>query len=309
MKIGFWGTPEIAAYCLESLLTRHQITLVVTKEDKPVGRQKKIQFSPVKQVALDHNLKILQPSNLKEPSFFKEIKDIEVDLFVVVAYGKIIPAKIYNHPLYKTINLHPSLLPKYRGAAPIQWALINGEKQSGIKIQLINDEMDAGDILAQETFSLDENETAAEVYQKVLPLGSEILEKVLNKIYFKEIIPTPQDEGLATYCQKIDLNLAKINWSSSSLKIHNLVRALNHKPGTWTTLAGKRLKVWKTRLTYENFDEKIMPGTLIKMKKELLVKTGNGSLVIEELQLEGKKNMSGSSFINGYREIDGNQLT
>ena len=301
MRIGFFGTPEIAAYCLKKLLCQHQIDFIVTKEDKPVGRRQKIQISPVKEVALAHKVKIFQPSSLNEVSFQKELKSFSSDLFIVVAYGKIIPKEIYNFPPFKTINLHPSLLPLYRGAAPLQWALINGEKETGITIQMINDNLDEGDLLLQKKISIEVNQSTGDLYKIVQEKGSELLEKTINLISTRKIKSLPQDNSKATFCQKIDRNLAKIDWSWTAVKIHNLVRGLNPKPVAWTLFKGRNIKIWQTSLLSSSRALKLEPGSLIKDNKKLLIQTGDSLLEIKNLQPEGKQRMDGGSFCNGYR--------
>lgn len=305
MKIGFFGTPEIASYCLNRLLGEYEVVFVVTGEDKPSGRNRKIRFSPVKELAVENGIKVLQTSNLLDPEFVREIKDKAADIFVVVAFGKIIPSGIFNYPPLKTINLHPSLLPGYRGAAPIQWVLINGEKETGVTVQIVSDKLDAGDIVLQRKIPLDIDMTASELYDIILPQGAELLVEAIQSLSSGRAELKQQDENNATYYSKIDKELALINWNRTSLEIHNLVRGLNPKPASYTAFRGKNVKIWKT-LLFESIESagviKSRPGHIsVYKKKRLLAGTGDGCLEIISIQPENKRVMDGLSFINGYR--------
>lgn len=302
MKIGFFGTPEIALYCLERLHARHQIFFVVTGEDKPAGRNRKLQSSPVKKFAEKNGIPVLQPASLKTGDFFNEIKKYQADIFVVVAYGKIFPENIFSLPEHRMINLHPSLLPRYRGAAPIEWALVNGETVTGITIQIVNERLDSGAILNQKTVETGMNMTAGELYDIILPLGAELLLDTIDLISAGKAVPRPQDESVAVYYGKIGRDDARIDWSGRSLEIHNKVRGFNPKPGAWTTFRGKHMKILRTALFNEIPDSLPRPGRLIAFHKgRLLAGTGDGILEILQIQPETKKPMDGLSFINGYR--------
>jgi methionyl-tRNA formyltransferase len=302
MKIGFFGTPEIASYCLDSLLKKHEIQFVVTAEDKPSGRDMKIQFSPVKALAVKNNIPLLQPVSLKNENFQSEIKKYQADLFVVVAYGRLIPDSVYNLPEFKTINLHPSLLPKYRGAAPIQWALINGENQTGVTVQQINEKLDAGDILIQKKIDLNISINAKELFDLVLPAGAELLEETIERFASGTEVLTKQNEDDATYCSKIDKETARIDWGKSSFEIHNLVRGMNPKPGAWAIFRGKNFKIWKTSPADDISGLNLKPGEAASyMKKRLIIGTGGGLIEILEIQQETKKIMDCISFLNGCR--------
>lgn len=307
MKIGFFGTPDIAAYCLERLQKIHEIKFVVTGEDKPAGRQRKLQASPVKEIAIAGSIQVLQPSSLLDNEFIETLRRKDAEIYVIVAYGKIIPAQVFSIPVYKSINLHPSLLPKYRGAAPMQWALINGESVTGITVQVINERMDAGDILMQKSISLGIDTTFEDLYKKVLPEGYALLIETLNRISSGTISPAPQKESDATFCGKIGRETACINWSKSSLEIHNLVRGLSPRPCAWSNFRGKNMKILRTGLLQG--DEKVhglKPGETGKfMKHRLVAGTGDGCIEILQIQPETKKSMDGASFINGYRLTDG----
>ena len=309
MRIGFWGTPDFASYCLKELIDFAEIAFVVTSEDKPAGRHRKLETSPVKKIALEKNILLFQPSNLREKCFIDKIRRLKADIFVVIAYGKIIPEEIFNLPPLKTINLHPSLLPKYRGAAPIQWALINGESETGITIQRMNERMDAGDIIIQRRISIDKNITAKGLYDILLPIGAELLRDAINALASNNAKPVRQNEDEATYCGKIDRNTAQIDWRKTSIKIHNLVRGLNPKPTAWTIFKGKNIKIWQTGLVEDNVYKGIKPGAVIKHKGgRLFAGTLDGCLEILKIQPQTKKVMDGKSFINGYRINDGDHF-
>ena len=299
MKIGFWGTPELASQCLKALKEEYDVKFVVAQIDKPSGRNLKLTACPVKQTALELGIDILQPEKLTDPKFIQKLKEYEVDIYIVVAYGKIIPQNIYELPRLKTINLHPSLLPSYRGAAPIQWAIINGETKTGVTVQLINERMDAGDIIIQEEILLDESIDSGELYQKVIPIGVNLLKKAITLLDEEQIKPVLQDENKATYCSKIDKEMSRINWNDDADKIHNLVRGLNPSPGTWTMINDKLIKIKKTSVCIENLN--LSAGEIeFYNKKRLIVGTGKGLLEILSIQPETKKVMDALSFINGH---------
>lgn len=301
MRTGFLGTPQIAAYCLEEILKEYTVSCVVTSPDKPAGRGRKLTPSPVKDLSLKYDIPVLQPQSLKDPSLHEQMKEFECDLFIVVAYGKIIPRLLFDMPRYGTINLHPSLLPLYRGAAPIQWALINGEKKTGVTVQRINEELDAGDILLQDSIDIPIDMTAGELYDLVLPKGATMLLKTIGGLQDNTITPEPQDHSRATYCSKIDTETARIDWNNTSMEIHNLVRGLNPRPVAWTTFRDKKIKIWHTMPVEDILPGASTPGSIhIFPGKRLIVQTGSGSLEIFQLQPEGKKSMDSRSFLNGY---------
>ncbi len=301
MKAGFFGTPHIASYCLEKLLEEYSIEFVVTSPDKPAGRGRKLRPSQVKELAMEKGIPVLQPQTLGDPSLPGQLEEFKCDIFVVVAYGKLIPEKIFNIPPLGTINLHPSLLPDYRGAAPIQWALINGEEKTGVTVQKISRELDAGDILMQDEIDVSLDMTAADLYDIVLPLGAEMLKNTMAGLGDGTIEPLPQDHSKATYCGKIDTETTRINWEDDPLSIHNLVRGLNPRPAAWTTFREKRMKIWRTMPVDDDMSGDSAPGTIhVLPGKRLAAQTGKGLLEISILQPETKKVMDGRSFINGY---------
>lgn len=302
MKIGFFGTPEISCSCLDEMLKQHEVLFVVTAEDKPCGRNRKMRFCPTKDLALCRKIDVLQPCDLSDPEFIEVLKSYNADIFVVVAYGLIIPEEVFTIPPLKSINLHPSLLPKYRGAAPIQWVLINGEKETGVTVQMISRRMDAGDIILQERIPIDDDMNSEDLYKRVIEMSGDLLKRAITLLAEGSRAPVKQDESEASYCGKIGRETAHIDWSMSSEDIRNLVRGLNPKPAAWTTFRGKNMKIWTTSLLNEETGLELKPGQLAKfMKKKLLAGTGNGVLEITGIQPENKKLMDGLSFINGYR--------
>ena len=314
MKIGFFGTPDIAAYCLEKLVDRFEISFVITGEDKAVGRHQHVSIGPVKTLALAKEIPVYQPSRLRDQSLVEQLRNHDADLFVVVAYGKLIPGEIFNLPRLKTINLHPSLLPLYRGAAPVEWSLIRGESVTGITVQMINERLDAGDIVLQKNIPLEPDTTAGELYETVLPLGSSMVIEAIDLLSSGKACPISQDDSKATFCGKIDRDTAHIDWNRPAEEIHNLVRGLNPKPVAWTTLRDRNMKIHRTRL--------IAPGEVtlapepmrllsaveagqiaVVGKKRLFTGTSSGPLEILEIQPETKKIMDAAAFINGFRLV------
>ncbi len=306
MRIGFFGTPDIASFCLEHLKKYFEIAFVITSPDKPKGRGKHLSAPPVKEKALEYGIPCFQPVTLKDPELVHTLSLFECNIFVVVAYGKLIPRSIFSIPPLQTINLHPSLLPEYRGAAPVEWALYNGEHETGITVQLINEELDAGDIVLQSSVTIAPNETAQDVYEKILPLGADMLVKAIKGLHDGTITPVPQDHTRATYCGKITSDTSHINWNMPSLHIHNMVRAFNPKPVAWTTFRGKIIKIWKTFVGDSSISNSTAkPGTLVVKGKRLYVCTADGNVEVLSLQPETKKPMDAAAFINGYRLQEG----
>lgn len=302
IKAGFFGTPELAARILEGLVSRFDIKFVVTSEDKSVGRSKDLQPTPVKVVASDFHIPVLQPHTLKDEELVRELAAFDADIFIVMAYGKIIPRAIFDLPKYKTVNLHPSLLPKYRGAAPMQWALINGEEESGISVQIINETLDAGDIVLQQKFFLPDDFTSQDFANLVIAEGPEMLFISAMTLMEQSMDLTVQNESEKSICSKIDQETAKIDWAKSAKKIHNLIRGLNPKPLAWTTFREKRIKIHSSRLFTENADLKLSSGEIaVYQKKRLLAGSGEGIIEILELQPETKACQTAASFINGAR--------
>jgi len=301
MKVGFFGTPDIASSVLKRLCREHEVVFLVAPEDKRCGRNLKIQNCSAKELALCEHIPVLQPESLKNPEFIQVLKTYGADIFVVVAYGKLIPRSVFTLPALGTINLHPSLLPAYRGAAPVEWALINGEKETGVTVQMINEKLDAGDIVLQEKIVLNDTITSGGLYELVMPVGEELVLKSIYLLSQGKASLISQDHDIATYCPKIDRETARIIWDKSADVTHNLVRGLNPKPAAWTTFRDMHMKIWKT-FPFTGEPVELFPGQVIKhQKKRLLAGTGDGIIEILEIQPENKKRMDGLAFINGYR--------
>ncbi len=302
MKIGFFGTPAFAVPILRELAREFEVAFIVTPEDRECGRNRKLMGCPVKECSQELGVPLLQPEKLSDSSFMSEIESYGADIFVVVAYGKIIPRAVFDMPRLGTLNLHPSLLPKYRGAAPIQWALIEGETSIGITVQRINERLDSGDIISQCELNIDENICSGELFDKVVPLGIELLIKSIRTLEDGSACPIEQREEEATFCGKLDSNIACIDWKTDAKTIHNLIRGLNPKPVARTAFRGSNMKIWESKVPGDFNDISLMPGELMKYgKRRLLVGTGEGILEIVKLQPENKNVMDCASFLNGAR--------
>ncbi len=310
LKILYMGSPDFAIEPLKYLINSgYEIVGVVTQPDKPAKRGKKITPPPVKEFALKHNLKIFQPETLKKSVVGDIFLKMDFDFIVTAAYGKILPDWFLKLPSKLAINIHPSLLPKYRGAAPINWAIINGEKETGVTIMEMVKRLDAGDIFLQEKIEIGENETAGELTERLSKLGGKLLLQFLEKIKKgKNITGIPQDENKVTYAPQLNREMAKINWGKKDVEIHNLVRGLNPWPIAFTTFRGKICKIYRTQKSKTTSSKK--PGEIIKMGKKMLVSTGNKiAIEILEIQLPGKKVISGIDFLNGNRIEDGERFS
>lgn len=297
MKIVFMGTPDFALTVLKKLYEeKHEIIAVVTQTDKPKGRGHKIQFSPVKIFALEKNIPVLQPKTLKDNEFVDTLKSLNADIFIVAAYGKIIPENILYLTKYGSINVHASLLPKYRGAAPIHHAIINGETVTGITIMKMDKGMDTGDIILQKKCNISMDDTYETLYNKLSKLGADALTEVINNI--DSIETKKQDNSLATYAPMITKDMGHIDWHKTSLEIANLIRAL--QPGAYTLYNDKILKIHQVENypTYENAE----CGKIIDMNKNgFAIKTSDGALAILKLQKQGGKIMSAADYLKGHK--------
>ncbi len=308
MKIVYMGTPDFAVPALEALIKAgHEITAVVTQPDRPKGRGKELAISPVKECALAHGLNIMQPEKIKAEEAVTELKTYEADVYVVAAFGQILSQEILDIPKYGCVNIHASLLPKYRGAAPIQQAILEGDKETGVTIMQMNAGMDTGDILAVKSIPIEESDTAGTMFDKLSSLGGELITETLVKIEAGEITPVPQDEEKSTKCGKISKEMGHINWGMSAAKIRCLVQAMNPWPSSFTRYDGKILKIWSVKAWNES--KKGAPGTVCEVTKDsFLVSTGNGQIEVLELQLEGKKRMKVKDFLLGYNVKVGDVL-
>lgn len=299
MRVVFMGTPDFSVPTLEKIIEAgHEVIGVVTQPDKAKGRGKKVLFPPVKETALAHDLPVYQPRRARDPEFIEEMKALNPDVMVVVAFGQILPKAILDIPKYGCINVHASLLPKYRGAAPIQWAVIRGEKVSGVTTMQMDVGLDTGDMLLKKEVLLDEEETGGSLHDKLSTLGGDLLIETLKKIEAGDIHPEKQDECQAgEYARMLDKNLGRIDFSMPAVEIERLIRGLNPWPSAFTSYNGKTMKLWKAKA--DNCGQGV-PGQVIHVdKNSFTVQTGQGTLQILELQMEGKKRMDAGAFLRG----------
>ncbi len=311
MKILFMGTPDFSRESLEKLYNsdKHEIIGVVTTPDRPAGRGMKLIASPVKEFALEKNLKLFQPEKIANNEEFKnEIRNLNPDIVCVVSYGKILPKSFLKIPKHGCINVHPSLLPKYRGSAPIQWSILNGDKETGVTIMYLNEKMDEGDIILQEKTEILDNETTGELWNRLSTIGARMLEEATNQIQEGTAKRIPQGEDFSI-APMLDKQMSKIEWEEkTSREIKNLVRGLNPIMGTYTFLKDKKIKFWKVDIvSLDELKEKIedidniKPGTVIvsNSKEGLYIKTIDGIIKVLEIQGENAKKMSISDFLRG----------
>lgn len=311
MKIIYMGTPDFAVAPLEAILKAgHEVTAVVTQPDRQKGRGREVQYSPVKECALSNGIPVLQPLKIKEKDAVEELRKYPADIFVVAAFGQLLSEEILNMPRLGCINIHASLLPAYRGAAPIQWCVINGEEKTGVTIMQMAKGMDTGDILLQKEVVLDEKETGGSLFDRLMETGAELIVEVLPKIEAGELTPVVQKEELATYAGKITKDMGNIDFAKSAVTIERLIRGLNPWPSAFTHYKGKILKIWEADVVSECANaENPVPGTVIAMDKEsFTLATGEGALRIRSLQPEGKKRMSCAEFMRGYEVKVGEAL-
>lgn len=302
MKIIFFGTPEIAMETLKILSKVPQIEImaVITQPDKKVGRKRLLTPPPIKKLAQNLNLKILQPKNSKELE--KMLQPYKADFFVVFAFGMILSEKILKMPEIMAINIHTSLLPKYRGASPIQESLLKGDRETGVSIIKMNKEMDQGDILLIRRIAIEENDNYLTLSQRLAQLSSGLIPFILDDIKEGNLKPIPQNNNLASYCRKITKNDGKIDWNTTALEIHNKIRAYYVWPIAFTEIGSKKLKILESNYSLE---ENMLPGTFKIQGKILKIGTKEGILLPKIVQIEGKKEMDINSFINGYSKILG----
>jgi methionyl-tRNA formyltransferase len=303
-RIVFMGTPEFAVPSLKALFEAgEEVVAVVTQPDKPKGRGKYLTSPPVKELAVKHNISVLQPEKIQDDIFIRTVKELLPDIIVVIAYGKILPKAILDIPPLGCINVHASLLPRYRGAAPINWAIINGEKETGIATMLMDEGMDTGDILLTEKVEIKDDDTATDVYNKLKDIGASLLVKTIKGLKLGTIIPTPQDDSQATYAPMLKKEDGRIDWTTGAEGIKNLIRGLNPWPGAYTRWQGRQIKIFKgAGVRSQESGVRMEPGTVINVSADgICVTTGKDELLITELQPENKNKMSASEFIKGYR--------
>jgi methionyl-tRNA formyltransferase len=304
MNIIFMGTPDFAVPSLEILLENNfAVSAVVTAPDKPRGRGRQVSVTPVKEAALRHSLPILQPESLKDHEFVAQLSSFEPELIVVVAF-RILPREVYTIAKRGAFNLHASLLPKYRGAAPINWAIINGERETGVTTFFLQDTVDTGNILLQNRIPVTDEMTAGELHDRLSVIGASTVLETVRLIESGKATPLPQNDVLASPAPKIFKETCRIEWDRPSELVRNFVRGLSPYPAAWTLLDGRSMKVFRLHTT-DHSGRNAEPGTIsIVEGREMLVRTSDGWLEILELQMEGKKRMTAEEFLRGYRSFD-----
>ena len=320
LKTVFFGTSEFAVPALKGLLNfGYNVLAVVTQPEKPVGRARVVMPSPIKKAAIENNIPVFEPHNLKkDEEFFEQFKNLNVDLCVVAAYGKIIPSRYLEIPKYGFLNIHPSLLPKYRGPSPIQTTIMNGDRETGVAIMKVDEEMDHGAILRITNYELRITDYYKKVEDDLSKLGAELLIDTLPKYISGEIKPQEQNHSRATFTKLLIREDGRIDWSKTAEEIYNQIRALNPEPGTWTTwpsfanaLAGKKTKILNI---HEVEPHKIevrpqhQPGEVVRVDNEIAVATQKCYLILKQIQLEGGKEMDAKAFLNGHPDFLGSQL-
>lgn len=305
IKIVFFGTPEFAVESLDKLIeSGADIAAVVTMPDKIAGRGHKLIQSDVKKYALEKGLKILQPEKLKSPEFIAQLREINADLFIVIAF-RMLPEIVWNMPRLGTFNLHASLLPKYRGAAPINWAVINGETKTGVTTFFLKHEIDTGDIIQQKEITIEPEDNGGSIHDKLMHLGADMVVETVKDIEGKKVKTKPQPEGIHVPAPKIFKETCRINWEDAAINIHNLVRGLCPYPAAWTTMIDSKneetsdVKIFETRVCNGNITYG-KPGEITVLKDKLLVSTGDSLLEVVSLQPAGKKRMETAAFLRGY---------
>lgn len=309
MKIVYMGTPDFAVAPLEAIIKAgHEVTAVVTQPDKQKGRGKEMQMTPVKECALKNGIPVLQPVKIKEPEAIEELKKYPADIFVIAAFGQLLSEEILHMPRFGCINIHASLLPAYRGAAPIQWVIINGEKKTGVTIMQMAKGLDTGDMLLKKEVLIDEKETGESLHDKLMAAGAGLIVEALPKIEKGEIVPEKQDDALSCYASRLTKSMGLIDWTKDAVAIERLVRGLNSWPSAYTVYKGKTLKIWEADVIAGN--SSFRPGTVAEVGKDYFdVAAGEGRLRIKTLQLEGKKKVSVRDFLLGYEIVCGMELS
>ena len=319
MRIVFMGTPDFSVPVLECLAeSEHEVVLAVSQPDKPKGRGKELLQTPVKKKAQEYHIPVLQPEKVKAWQVVEELRKIQPDCIVVVAFGQILSKEILDLPKYGCVNIHASLLPEYRGAAPIQWAVIDGLKETGITIQQMDIGVDTGDVLDKLTVPIASDETGGSLFEKLSKLGGPLLLETLKKIEEGTVLPVKQDDSKATYAKMLDRSMGNIDFSKSAEEIERLIRGLNPWPSAYTFYQGKMLKIWRAQVIEENAlwientsstENTSQMGEIVKIDKEAIyIQTGKGILKLLEVQLEGKKRMDTAAFLRGVKVEKGQVL-
>ncbi len=305
MKVLFMGTPDFAVSTLEAIIQAgHEVIGVVTQPDKMKGRGGKVSFPPVKEAAIKHNLTVYQPVKVREPEYLQIIRELEPEVIVVAAFGQLLPKALLDIPSFGCINVHASLLPKYRGASPIQAAIINGEKETGVTIMHMDVKIDTGDMILKESIPIAGDETGGSLHDKLALLGASLLVKALEQLEDGSAKRIPQDDSQATHVKMLDKEMGNIDFSKPAIDIERMIRGLNPWPSAYTKINGKTLKIWRAEVIEHSSEAK--PGEIVTIGKDrIAVMTGKDALVIRELQLEGKKRLSCEEFLRGYTMKEG----
>lgn len=300
MKVLFMGTPDFAVPVLEALVEKHTVTAVVSQPDKPKGRGKKLQPTPVKAVAEKYNIPVYQPERIKDEDFVNALKGIDADIFVVVAYGQILSQEILDIPKYGCVNVHGSLLPKYRGAAPIQWAIIKGEKKTGVTIMYMVKALDAGDMILKREIDIDDNDNYETLHDKMAPVGAKALIDALDMIEKGSVNAEKQDDSLTCYASMITRDMGVIDWKDTSENIRNKVRGFDPVPAAYTNYEGDIIKIYSVDIADNEYEGSAGEIVDIDKKKGFYVKTGNGAVLVKKVQAKGGKKMNCADYMRGH---------
>lgn len=300
MKIVYMGTPDFAVAPLEALIQAgHQVTAVVTQPDKQRGRGKEVQMTPVKECALRHGIPVFQPIKIKEKEAVDQLREYPADIFVIAAFGQLLSEEILKMPPFGCVNIHASLLPAYRGAAPIQWAILNGEKETGVTIMQMEKGLDTGDMLLKKAIPIEPKETGESLHDKLMEIGAELIVEALPLIESGAIIPEKQEDSKSSYASRLNKEMGHIDWNKDAEELERLVRGLNSWPSAYTSYRGKTLKIWEADVIGEQSGK--LPGEITQVGKDYVdVTCGKDTLRIYSLQLEGKKRMAVKDFLLGY---------
>ena len=311
MKVIFMGTPDFAVGTLEALIEAgHEVVLAVTQPDKPKGRGKEMQYTPVKECALKHDIPVFQPRRVREEECIEELRKYNADIMVVVAFGQILPKEILEMCTYGCVNVHASLLPKYRGSAPIQWAIIDGEEVTGVTTMQMDEGLDTGDMLLKTEVTIEPKETGGSLFDKLADAGAKLCVETLEALQNKTVTPIPQGETTTAYAKMLDKQLGNIDWNKTAVQIERLIRGLTPWPSAYTNWNEKVMKIWDAEVSAIDIEtEDAKPGTIVKVEKDAFyVQTGEGLLKVCELQIPGKKRMDAGAFLRGYQVKVGEKL-
>ena len=299
MRVIFMGTPDFAVPTLEALIKKHEVLAVVTQPDKPKGRGKKMVFPVIKEKALEHNITVYQPQKVKTPEFVEILKEYQPDIMVVVAFGQILSEEILNIPKYGCINVHGSILPQYRGAAPIQWSIINGEEFGGVTTMYMAKGLDSGDMILKAKEKIKPDDTYGSLYDRLSVIGAELLIKTLDLIENGEVKRIPQNDDEATFAPMIKPELEHIDWNGKNTDIVNLIKGLNPQPVAYTMLNDEKLKIWFAETIDGDYNGE--PGTIVDVRKrDFVVMTAEGAVAVKEVQAQGGKRMSADAYMRGH---------